>query len=444
MWHFRTATRFVLLAGFIALSQQGCDLKFTVQQQPPAGSYPNALEVQQGVEAEMARINQGLNTGALEPAMAQGLLETDTMVQALSRRYRSANPSGDLDPSQTAFLDALLNGNQLALNDAFENRQDWVYAFNGDLDYDFHYPLDRLLYIVVLQAGLHQQGSDIQAAIQSGNLSPDRAGEARQRLQSVREAEIGDFRQNNALDLSSDQILELQQMADDSGRFIRFLAQGNNNGPWQGSAPASPPASGNGYAVEAFANVQASNPGPASNPPSKGTVSGTLDPAHFRLNRLTPTTAPAMAAPTPVPAAPVNPSLPYHQPPQGAPGALPIPVHAAAPAATPVPQPRSSQPGNGAASTAPPPAVSYVSADSLKARDKKLDQLLDAVSKLGKGNSARLADAGQKRKAFHNALKTFLAQNQQKGLTQDQANQLSKMLDDFAKSVTGLPSPQKP
>jgi hypothetical protein len=44
----------------------------------------------------------------------------------------------------------------------------------------------------------------------------------------------------------------------------------------------------------------------------------------------------------------------------------------------------------------------------------------------------------QKRNAYQKALSGFLKQNNQAGVTQDQMNQLSKMLDDIDKTISDL------
>ena len=436
MRHLIASTPIILLAGFMAISQQGCDLKFTVQQQPPADSYPNAFQVQQGVDAETARINQALSTGALEPAMAQGLLETEAMVQALSRRYRAGNPSGDLDPGQTAFLDTLLDGNQQALNDAYENRQDWVYAFNGDLDYDFQYRLDRLLYIVVLQSRLKQQALDINAATQAGSLSPEQSRQAWERLQAVRDVEIGDFRQNNAMDLVPDQILELRQMADDSGRFIRFLAQGNSNGNWPVNAPATGPS------LEGFANVAPGTSNTAAN--QQQAVNQTND-WNIRHQGVQP------KAPTPVPAPPhptrplLTSAMPSFTPRFMVPTATPRPGPPVFPAATPIPAaPSHNGPGpQGNPPAAGQPNAVFLPVDALNARDKQLDLQIQRLRPHYPIPALQVVD--QKHQAFRQTLGACLKQNNMKGVTQAQMNRLSAMLDDLAKTLAKMsPSPAAP
>lgn len=396
-------------ATFLVLAQMGCEVKETVVTQT-TDSAANAYLIEQKVEVQLGRINQGLQTGDLEPAMALGLTENDQMVKNLSLKFRAANQTHDLTTDQVAFLGSLLRGNSGAIDDALQRRDAWVQAFDGNGSYNYALHEDRLLFISVLQANLKAQDDTATGAIQAQSLTLDQAQEARGRIQAVRNVEIEDFHQNGELDLSSDQILELQQMAEDNAHFIRFLAQGSGAGTFAQDY-ASPSGS---YPTQAFANIDS---------PTNGTVIGNgsspipSSSANYWNGRPTKATAMApLAHPTPVPPPPTATFTPVP----------PAPTETF----TPVPPAPAAQ-----------PSVNYLVPDPLKARDKQLDQLMDAAKKQGMGNPNQLAVASQIRKAFHKAMKADLQANQQKGLTQEQMDQLSRMLDDFAKAVSGLESP---
>lgn len=436
---------FIFLSiGLAALVQQGCAVKETVVAQPNE-SAPNALQVEQDIEAQMARIAQAQKTGDLEPPMSQGLVENDEMVRGLSLKFRASNSPHDLTDSQAAYLETLLQGNSETLNDALQRRDVWVQAFEGNWNYNFESKGDRLLVIAVLQSRLKDQENALRIASEASVLTPDQVREGKDRIQSVRGVEINDFRQKGSLDLSSDEILELQQMADDSGRFIRFLAQGAPAGAYA----QSPDTSGN-YPTQAFANVLPTNP----NYPGTNTSSKYWDgrPINLKPKAAPVTPAPTATLPPPAPTfTPVPPvdtptplgplpsiitpgSFPQYQFPfsnstasQPAPSGQPAPSNQSGPSTQPAPSAQ--------------PSVAYLAVDSLKARDKQLDQQLDAIQKQAKIHGNPLAAITRLRKAFHQTLKNNLRENQQKGVTQEQMNQLSKMLDDFAKAVADLASP---
>ncbi|HJT25134.1 MAG TPA: hypothetical protein VJ873_11205, partial [bacterium] len=107
----------LLLAGLSAFIQQGCAVKEAVVAQPNE-SAPHALQVEQRIENQIARISQAQKTGDLEPAMVQGLTENDEMVRRLSLKFRASNSPHDLTASQVDFLESLLLGNSATLDDA--------------------------------------------------------------------------------------------------------------------------------------------------------------------------------------------------------------------------------------------------------------------------------------------------------------------------------------
>ncbi len=460
-----------LSTAFLALTESGCGLKEEVVTQG-ADSTPNAYFIEQKIDVQQARISQGEQTGDLEPAMALGLTENNEMVKRLSLKYRAASSSHDLTSDQTAFLAFLVRGNSGAIDDALQRRDAWAQAFDGNVSYDYALRGDRLLFISVLQANLKIQDNTANGAIQSGNLTPDQAREAQERIQSVREVEIGDFHQNGGLDLSSDEILELQQMAGDSSHFIRFLVQGVGGGSFtqeysspSGNLPTQAFANNYSYSVTTGSSFNAGgnpNPSVASNYWNGRPVIK----AKAVVPQATPTSIPPSPTPTftPVPPSPTETFTPVPPPPDTPtpfvdfPTAVPASSFMAAPvrpersfstaASNPFPshsqaapsQPAPASQPAGAAQPAPAtqPPVNYLPADSLKARDKQLDQLMDAAKKQARGGQGPLTAAGQMRKAFHKAMKAALLANQQKGLTQDQVDQLSKMLDDFAQAVSQL------
>ena len=437
------STFLFLFTGFIAFIQQGCAVKETVVAQPNE-SAPNALQVEQEVGAQLDRITQGQKTGDLEPAMVQGLTETDDMVRRLSLKFRASNSPHDLTASQVAFLETLLKGNSEALDDALRRRDVWVQAFEGDWNYNFASKNDRLLVIAVLQSRLKDQENNVQASAETNALTPDQIREARERLQSVRDVEITDFHQKEALDLSSDEILELEQMVDNSGHFIRFLAQGTQAGAYSQQTYST----GN-YPTEAFASTLPTNPsGPSTGntlptsahywngrpvnikpktTPVPPTATATLPPPTATFTPVPPADTPTPLGPLPSIITPVSSFQSQFSSPSGG---WPTPSTQPAPSDQPTP---STQP--------PQPSASYLAVDPLKTRDKQLDQQLDAAKKQGAIRGGRLVAATQLRKAFHQALKTALRENQQKGVTPEQMDRLNKMLDDFAKAVADLASP---
>jgi hypothetical protein len=431
---------FVLFTGFLALCKQGCAVKEVVVTQT-TGTPPNALQIQQEIETQEGRIAQALKTGDFEPPMAQGLSENDELVKHLSLKLRVANPSHDLTTDQAGFLEILLNGNATAIGDAFQRRDVWLQAFDGNWSYNYASPGDRLLFIAVLQSLLKEQEINLTTTAQAGNLTPGQTQQGLQRLQTVRDAEISDFNQNNGLDLTSDEILELQQMADDSGRFIRFLVQGVGNGGAlaQGSAPA---AGGDftGDIVSSSPSNYASYSSPAA------TAGNSTNYWNGRPTNLKPKTFAAVPAPT-APPAPPSPTYTPIPPPTDTPTPLPIPTAVPTPVPAPMNKavpvsPNNSVPSANDSAAAPQqPEITYLAVDSLKARDKQIDQQFDAYRKQGKGTTAQATVATQLRKAFHQALKGDLATNQQKGVTPDQMDQLSKMLDGYASAVAGLAPP---
>ncbi len=401
-----------LFALFLAVFQQGCGVKQTVVQQEPSESAPNADQIEQEVESQLNQIGQSQKTGDFEPPMVVGLAENDELVRGLSLKFRVNNPTHDLTVDQAAYLETLLNGNSAAIGDALQRRDAWVQAFEGDWSYDFNSTGDRLLFITVLQFNLKDQENVLRNAVQAGNVSPDQALLGKQRIQSVRDAEISDFSQNNALDLSSDEILELQQMSDDSGRFIRMLNQQT------GGAFAQAPAPGGGGDFTAQTSSDFPSPGSYSAPaPSQ---------SHPYWNSRSPNSGYKSA---------VAGSTPVASPPPATPTATPVPP----PTPTPTPLPPTPTAEN--SSDSPSPTEALLPSDSLKARDQRLHQVFESAQKQGKGTKEEWASAKQLRHDFHQALKNFLQQNQQQGLTQDQMDQLSGMLDDYEKSISGLSSP---
>lgn len=468
----------LLLLGvvFLVLAQSGCDIKEEVVSQP-SGSTPNALLIQERIDAQMVRINQGVQTGDLESSMALGLTETDDMVKKLSLKFRAASPSHDLTSAQTSLLGYILHGNGEAIDDALQRRDVWAQAFDGNGTYNYNLRGDRLLFIALLQANLKIQEDTAATAIQAGNMTPDQGREARDRIQSVREIEIGDFRQNGGLELGTDQILELQQMAESSAHLVRFLAQGAGGGTFAQDyvAPSS------NYATQAFANTYnysvttGTTIGIGTSPSAAPSSSHYWDGRPIQSRAVAPKNTPTAVPPpptatnTPIPPPPTETFTPVPPPPDTPTPFVEFPTPVTSSFMASPAQPQRNFPGvvsnppasTGQAAPANPPApqtqpapasqpaqtlveASYLPVDSLKARDKQLDQMMDAAKKQGKGTPAQLAAAGRIRKAFHKALKAGLQANQQKGLTQDQMDQLSKMLDDFAKAISGLDPPDSP
>ncbi len=447
MLRFRFSLLLVFCSCFLALSQQGCAIKEVVVTQAPTGSAPNALQIGQEIETQRNQIDQASKTGDLEPPMALGLSQNDELVKQLSLKFRAANPSPDLTTDQAGFLEALLNGNSAAINDALQRRDVWVQAFEGNGNYNYAVEGDRLLFISVLQGSLWDQESIARGAAQAGNLSPAQTQEAQSRLQSVRDAEIGYFKQNGGLDLTSDQILELQQMADDSGRFIRFLAQGTGGG---GAYAQNNAGTGDGsFTGQALSSVPPSNYGAYSAPAaSAGSNTNYWNgrPTNLKPKTTLPNPAPVFT-PVPSPTFTPVPSAPTFTP-VPPPTFTPTPL-AATPTAVPLHMGRpelitsdNTNPGVNASSISPQQtSEAYLAPDSLKARDKQLDKLFDSSRKQGKGTVAQAAAAIQTRKAFHQALKNFLLQNQQKGVTQDEMDQLSRMLDGYANAIADFTPP---
>ncbi len=399
----------------LALAQQGCGVKQTVVQQEPAEIGPNAYQIEQEVESQLARIGQAQKTGDFEPPMVVGLAENDELVRGLSLKFRVASPTHDLSGNQAAFLETLLNGNSAAIDDALQRRDAWVQAFEGSWNYDFNSPGDRLLFITVLQFNLKDQENILRNSVQAGNVSPDQSLLGKQRIQSVRDAEISDFGQNNALDLSSDEILELQQMSQDSGSFIRMLSQQTG-----GAFAQAPPPGGGGGDATALSFSDFPPPGSYSAPAANAVSTHPYWNSRSPNSGLKPAVDDSTASVSSSPVAPT---------------ATPVPP----PTFTPTPVPAAPSAEDNPAT--PSPTAALLPPDPLKARDKQLDRLFDSARKQGRGTQEEIAAAGKLRKAFHQALKGFLQQNQQQGITQDQMDQLSGMLDDFEKSIAGLSSP---
>lgn len=433
-------------ACLLALSQQGCEIKEVVVSQQPVGTAPNALQIEQEIETQQNRISQTLKTGDLEPSMAQGLSQNDELVKHLSLKLRVTNPSHDLTEDQAGFLENLLNGNSAAIDDALQRRDVWVQAFEGNGNYNYALEGDRLLFISVLQGRLWDQETIARDAAQAGNLTPAQTQEAQSRLQSVRDAEIEYFNQNGGLDLSSDQILELQQMGDDSGRFIRFLAQGTGGGAYVQNNGTTNDGS---FTGQALSSVPPSNYGAYSAPAaSAGSNTNYWNgrPTNLKPKTTLPNPAPVFT-PVPSPTFTPVPSAPTFTP-VPPPTFTPTPL-AATPTAVPLHMGRpelitsdNTNPGVNASSISPQQtSETYLAPDSLKARDKQLDKLFDSSRKQGKGTIAQAAAAIQTRKAFHQALKNFLLQNQQKGVTQDEMDQLSRMLDGYANAIADFTPP---
>ncbi len=171
-----------------------------------------------------------------------------------------------------------------------------------------------MLYIAYLQYQVKQQQSAIDAAVQSGNLTPDQSQELSNRTQVIVSVERNDYGQNGRLDLSSDQIQELRQMEDDNNRYIRFKTH-HQKGAWGGDQ----------YGRWNDQNQQYANSRPMPNPNPANAESGTslTQPHNGEGRPINPQSpSPGTTAPRVIAAIPTS---------------TPVPVVASVPTAAPVP-----------------------------------------------------------------------------------------------------------
>lgn len=303
---------------------------------------PNFWAVENSCQTQLAQIQASVQANEIPFTLGDGLKTNDEIIRRLNHQYRD-NSAGaaDLSTSQAAFLEKLLKDNDSFLADASQNPDDWSQAFSGQDDYvqyhrapnqDFSDPVQRGMFIVYLNMRLKEDGDKALALAQSGQLSVDQAQQLQSNLNDVQGKAVEDYYANNALDLTGDQIFQLQRMLADSYQALNTApTQTYYGGGSFYSAPANswannpaPVASGNNYyqspASSSYYQPPAqtqNNPAPSvpTATPTASTNGGRGSPEiNNRLNVNRPGNPPPpnnpTATATPVPAVPTNTPVP--------------------------------------------------------------------------------------------------------------------------------------
>lgn len=401
---------------FLGLVQTGCTIRF-VQTNEAAPPNPNAAQIETRIRQQITRIDGALQAGNLDQNSAEGLAENDEMFRRMSSNYMNENGGQDLNYSQTTSLNAMLDDNGQAINDAIARREAWIQGFQGGNNYDYGSPGDRYLYISKLHQDLYQQQVAVNTAVQSNRLTQEQAQSMRVQINIVYNTEQSYYRQNGRMDLNKDQMFQLRRMVVANNRLIHHGIYGNQafneKNPAWGNGPndfqrhysakpgtVPPPSSGNQGT-------------PARNPGLNTNGAQVSQPAETPVNRVLPnstavvTQPVAMATPQP------------NQPSIGTSGSAAKPVSklGVQPAAKPA-----------AIATAPGKLVSL---DKLKARVKDQDDRILKARMMMKITPADFKKFSDKQKALGQAMNKALSQNHMKGVTPDQLGQLSKMADDI-------------
>lgn len=479
-------TLFPALAA-LALLTGGCNVHWTVVQD----NFPNFHLIERRANFQDQQIGNAVQTDQLARPYAQALSDNLDLIRHLAWEYQNGTEGQpqDLSAPQTRFLGILLNDNQSAINDALTRQSQWANAFQGGWNYDFSYQPDRLLYIAVLQHQLVEQEAMVEDALSNGSLSPSQVADLRSRIQVVREAEWDDYNQNGSLDLNRDQMEELSQMVDDNYRYLRFRAQYSDR-RWSGDhfdswgqykkdfavTPSNLPAistTNNKYWNGRTTRVQnppntipAQSTAPSKLPPpsNSGIFSWALHPTP------TVTPMPQVPAPTSIPKAFYPTATSWPQAPPPAPTSTQPPQPPAQDQEKPWKdqgdhRPNGGGPGNSGAQTgdqvpgpgaktAPPtgqpnepklnrasnnnsPTIgpALISPDALNQRFQALNDRIGKDHEDRGMNGRDRNQLNQKRNYFRQSLNKALQQNHRKGLTQDQVNQLTKILNDLEKSI---------
>jgi len=464
MKNFQRSLASLFLGFGLLFLQEGCNVKWTVVND----AYPNFHRIQQRIQMQSDQIDSNLQVGNLNRPMAQALAENLDMVRQLAWQYQSqtGSPALDLDANQTLYLDNLLNDNAALVTDAVQHRDLWAQSFQSGWNYEDQSGENAMFFNLYLHYQLLTQQAQVDDAVQSGLLTPNQAQAMRNRIQIIRNVEMSDYNQDGRLVLTWNQIQDLSQMAEDNSRFLRYKMR-RNNGKWDGDHYRSWKNDRDQYQSKPVLTS------PPSGSPQQNALSSKYwdgRPGFRKTQSSIPaaTAVPIAAAPTatPLPAAvavptatsvpkwdhphadannPSNPntglSLGIHRSPDAASPSNPKPLQAQAqaPAPTAAVQPK---PAGGAPSAVAKPAaapVQLLPVDSLSARVKQQDQSIQQLRQKKGFFGPKLAIITQKRNAYNQALAGFLKQNQQKGVTQDQMNQLKKALDDVDAAISSVP-----
>jgi hypothetical protein len=250
-----TLSPFLLLGGCATMA-----VNFT------AGTSPNFWAVENGCQTQLTQIQAAVQANEMPFTLGDGLKTNDEIIRRLNHQYRD-NSAGaiDLTTSQFTFLEKLLKDNDGFLADAAQNPDDWADAFSGQDDYvqyhrapsnqDFGDQIQRGMFIVYLNMRIKEDVDKALALAQSGQLSIDQAQQLQSNLNDVQGKAVEDYYANNALDLTGDQIFQLQRMLADSYQALNTApAQTYYGGGSYYSAPSDswannpvPVAGGNNY-----------------------------------------------------------------------------------------------------------------------------------------------------------------------------------------------------
>ncbi len=323
--------RFILIfPAFLVLLPIGCA---TLAVNFTNTTSPNFLAIENGCQTQITQIQASVQTNEIPFTLGDGLKTNDAIIRQLNHQYRD-NSAGaaDLSTTQFAFLESLLKNNEGFLADAAQNPDDWAEAFSGQDDYvqyhrapqnqNFSDPVQRGMFIVYLNMRLKEDGDKALALAQSGQLSISQAQQLQSNLNDVQNKAVEDYYANNALDLTGDQIFQLQRMLADSYQALNAApAQTYYGGGSFYSAPANswtnnaaPIAGANNYYQSPASSSYYNPPAQTQNTPVLSAPTATPIPStndsrgsngnNNRINGNRPATA------TPVPAVPTNTPVP--------------------------------------------------------------------------------------------------------------------------------------
>ncbi len=477
---FLRSLSFFSLAVILGPFQQGCTIQFQVVKDPA----PNLHRIERLIQMQRDQIDSAVQTNQLDRPVAQALADNVDMVHGLTLQYQeSAAQSEDLTDAQTLFLNNLLTDNEMAINDAIQRRDQWAQVFQGGWEFGSGNRQDGLLYTAFLNYKLEQQQADIEDAVQSGRLSVAQSEQLKSRIGIIRGTALNDYGRNGRLVLNLGQIHQLNQMAEDNRRLLRFRTQWRH-GNWHNDKYRSWNAPGTPYRDNSWVK-SASDPDQSRQGAHRYWDGRPVRPDDHPLDEAgqqAPNSQRAVWTPTSTPV-PERPRLnanrndagrpspakgpgqgravqqaPNAQPAVAVPTSTPVPAAVVPPSATRVlgrprwngggnfnvgsPHPKGPAQGGPTASKA---TEKYLPADPLKARLQKQDESLrKAVEEMGrKGDRTLFGALHQKNNAIRKAFNDYQSQNRQKGFTQEQSDQLTKMMDDFDKTLAG-PAPPNP
>lgn len=460
----RVFLAFLALGAVGFVLQQGCNITYVVRTPKPARPapyvrFPNATHIQARVNDQLNRISLALQQGSLNQETAFLLSQNDELVKRYAQEDRApSNQTLDLTYDQMLSLNNMLNDNEGMIQDAIQNRQAYNQYFTGG-SFDYASSGNSYMYLTYMDYQLRTQQSSVDAGVKSKQLSATDAQDLRQRIQAIQAAKANYYRANGRIDLSEDQVRQLSRMAEDNSKYLNYRLQGNR-GLWDKEKFSNLKQ----QAPQGLAKVQGKHWGRNQNwrPPVNAVPTPVPTPAPTLVPTAIPTAMPqtVVVRPTPVPVptkdmrfdrsknmrefadrskarnqgAPIAPVVPAPAPvvvPAAVPTAVPavvVPtveptaVPAAVPAAIPTVVP-----------TAVPAAVPAASLRLLPPGQlvqilKRADQ---SAKKAGDLSEDQAATLNQKLSDLQQKANDFQKQNQGRGVTQDQMNQLSGMAADM-------------